>query len=100
LSNEEKTNDYENFEKGMIYMKILIKRGGAGSREKGGGGNKIHAPCACEFHYNRIKKKYLTFMVTMTMTAIVKMSNPKCTSTHHKDHSCEVSLQSNQMNIF
>jgi hypothetical protein len=24
LSNEEKTNDYENFEKGMIYMKILL----------------------------------------------------------------------------
>jgi hypothetical protein len=45
LSNEEKTNDYENFEKGMIYMKILKK--GGGSREKGGGGNEIHAPCAC-----------------------------------------------------
>ena len=45
MSNEEKTNDYENFEKGMIYMKILKKRGG--SREKGGGGNEIHAPCAC-----------------------------------------------------
>jgi hypothetical protein len=28
LSNEEKTNDYENFEKGMIYMKILKKGGG------------------------------------------------------------------------
>jgi hypothetical protein len=28
-----KTNDYENFEKGMIYMKILKK--GGGSREKG-----------------------------------------------------------------
>ena len=27
MSNEEKTNDYENFEKGMIYMKILKKRG-------------------------------------------------------------------------
>jgi hypothetical protein len=27
LSNEEKTNDYENFEKRMIYMKILKKRG-------------------------------------------------------------------------
>jgi hypothetical protein len=27
LSNEEKTNDYENFEKGMIYMKILKKWG-------------------------------------------------------------------------
>jgi hypothetical protein len=36
----------ENFEKGMIYMKILKKRG---SREKGGGGNEIHAPCACDF---------------------------------------------------
>jgi hypothetical protein len=46
LSNEEKTNDYENFEKKrMIYMKILNKRGD--SREKGGGGNEIHAPCAC-----------------------------------------------------
>jgi hypothetical protein len=45
LSNEKKTNDYENFEKGMIYMKILKK--GGGSREKGGGGNEIHAPCAC-----------------------------------------------------
>ena len=27
LSNEEKTNDYENFEKGIIYMKILKKGG-------------------------------------------------------------------------
>jgi hypothetical protein len=27
LSDEEKSNDYENFEKGMIYMKILKKRG-------------------------------------------------------------------------
>jgi hypothetical protein len=27
LSNEEKTNDYENFEKGLIYMKILKKAG-------------------------------------------------------------------------
>jgi hypothetical protein len=27
LSNEEKTNDYENFEKGMIYMEILKKGG-------------------------------------------------------------------------
>ena len=37
MSNEEKTNDYENFEKGMIYMKILKKGGGGGggSREKG-----------------------------------------------------------------
>ena len=30
----------------MIYMKIL-KKGGS-SREKGGGGNEIHAPSACD----------------------------------------------------
>jgi hypothetical protein len=44
LSNEEKTNDYENFEKGMIYMKILKKTGG--SREKGEEETKSmpHAP--------------------------------------------------------
>jgi hypothetical protein len=33
----------------MIYMKILKK--GGGSREKGGGGNEIHAPCTCDFSY-------------------------------------------------
>ena len=37
-------NDYENFEKGMIYIKILKK---GGSKEKGGGGNEIRAPCTC-----------------------------------------------------
>jgi hypothetical protein len=47
LSNEEKTNDYENFEKGMIYMKILKKRAGV-VEKRGGGGNEIHAPCACD----------------------------------------------------
>ena len=35
-----KTNDYENFEKGMIDMKILKK---GGSREKGGGGGEEEA---------------------------------------------------------
>ena len=43
------------FEKGMIYMKILKKKGG-GSREKGGGGNEIHAP------------------VVSTITAIISIS--------------------------
>ena len=42
-----KTYDYENLEKGMINMKILKK---GGSREKEGGGNEIHAPCACVFN--------------------------------------------------
>ena len=35
-----KSDLYENFE----------KRGG--SREKGGGGNEIHAPCACDIYLN------------------------------------------------
>jgi hypothetical protein len=30
--------------KEMIYMKIFKK---GSSREKGGGGNEIHAPCVC-----------------------------------------------------
>jgi hypothetical protein len=47
LSNEEKTKDYENFEKGMIYMNIL---------KKGGGGNKIHAPCAWALSYQTVSK--------------------------------------------
>ena len=38
-------NDYENFEKGMVMN--ILKKGGEGSREKGGGGNEIHALCAC-----------------------------------------------------
>ena len=45
LSNEEKTNDYENFEKGMIYMKILKK--GGGSREKGEEETKSMRLCFC-----------------------------------------------------
>jgi hypothetical protein len=40
LSNEEKTNDYENFEKGMIYMKILKKRGVVEKR-----GRRDRNPC-------------------------------------------------------
>jgi hypothetical protein len=41
LSNEEKTNDYENFEKEMIYMKIL-KKGGEEEETK----SMPHAPVA------------------------------------------------------
>jgi hypothetical protein len=40
LSNEEKTNDYENFEKGMIYMKIF-KKGGAVEKR----GRRKRNPC-------------------------------------------------------
>ena len=40
-----KTNDYENFEKSNDLYEKFEKKGG--SREKGGGGNEIQAPCAC-----------------------------------------------------
>ena len=32
-------------------MKILKK--GGGSREKGGGGSEIHAPCACDYYNDK-----------------------------------------------
>jgi thioredoxin-related protein len=44
LSNEEKTNDYENFEKGMIYMKILKKGGVVGKRGEEEAKSMPHAP--------------------------------------------------------
>ena len=42
------TNDYEKIEKGMFNMNILKKEGSGVSREKGGVGNEIHAPCAAD----------------------------------------------------
>jgi hypothetical protein len=39
-------------------------------------------------------------MVTMVMEAILKISNPKSTSAHPRDHSCEASLQSDQKIFF
>jgi hypothetical protein len=61
LSNEEKTNDYENFEKGMNYMKIL-KKGGVVEKRGGGGGNEIHAPCACGRHLEEKASNYLNYL--------------------------------------
>jgi hypothetical protein len=44
LSNEEKTNDYENLEKGMIYMKILKKGGVVEKRGEEETKSMPHAP--------------------------------------------------------
>ena len=44
LSNEEKTNDYENFKKGMIYMKILKKGGVVEKRGEEETKSMPHAP--------------------------------------------------------
>jgi hypothetical protein len=50
LSNEEKTNDYETFEKGMIYMKILKNRRVVEKRGEEETKSMPHAPvliCTC-----------------------------------------------------
>jgi hypothetical protein len=44
LSNEEKSNDYENFEKGMMYMKILKKGGVVEKRGEDETKSMPHAP--------------------------------------------------------
>jgi hypothetical protein len=46
---EEKTNDYENFEKGMIYMKILKKGGVVEKRGEEETKSMPHAPVCQTF---------------------------------------------------
>ena len=48
-------------------MKILKKRWG--SREKGGGGNEIHAPCACALRW------YVTINVNKGNNKITELRN-------------------------
>ena len=45
MSNEEKRKIMKILKKEWFIWKFWKK---GGSREKGGGGNEIHAPCACE----------------------------------------------------
>ena len=55
MSNEEKTNDYENFEKEMIYMKILKKGGVVEKRGEEEAKSMPHAPV----HQCRREAKYI-----------------------------------------
>ena len=69
LSIEEKTNDYENFEKGMIYMKILKK---GGSREKGEEETKSMPHAPVPKWTNIIGNKYmLTYVVVIFNVYII-----------------------------
>ena len=60
MSNEEKTNDYENFEKGMIYMKILKKGRVVGKRGEEETKSMPHAPvqslCYAKSDIHKINK--------------------------------------------
>jgi hypothetical protein len=60
LSNEEKTNDYENFEKGMIYMKICKRRGVVEKR-----GRRKRNPCPMRL----CLKPFLTIFQLYIVTA-------------------------------
>jgi hypothetical protein len=48
LSNEEKGMIMKFLKKGWLWKFWKKGGGGGGSREKGEGGNEIHAPCACD----------------------------------------------------
>ena len=62
LSNEEKTNDYENFEKGMIYMKILKKGGVAEKRGEEEMKSMPHAPVKLDRRLPMFLKKGLHYI--------------------------------------
>jgi hypothetical protein len=47
-------------------MKILKK---GGSREKGGGGNEIHVPCACEVW---LKSVFFVFLIKILYLEVVR----------------------------
>jgi hypothetical protein len=57
LSNEEKTNDYENFEKGMIYMKILKK-----------GGRRKRNPCPMHLWFHSLHSEFTCCNSVLTTT--------------------------------
>ena len=65
LSNEEKTNDYENFEKGMIYMKILKKGGVVEKRGEEETKSMPHAPVTQMCKFIITESIYLSFTDTV-----------------------------------
>jgi hypothetical protein len=63
LSNEEETNDYENFEKGMIYMKILKKGGGVVEKR----GRRKRNPCPMRLWTDASRKRHLYIRISRLM---------------------------------
>ena len=60
LSNEEKNEWLWKFWKRNDLYENFEKRG-EGSREKGGGGNEIHVPCACEILCQKQTNKQILY---------------------------------------
>jgi hypothetical protein len=72
LSNEEKTKDYENFEKGMIYIKIL-KKGGVVEK----GGRRKRNPCPMRlwitvFKHYTLRKQCDFLHLSYILTIIIR----------------------------
>jgi hypothetical protein len=68
LSNEEKTNDYENFEKGMIYMKILKKGGVVEKRGEEETKSMPHVPVIFSTDDDNKGRTYQYFLQEMVTT--------------------------------
>ena len=67
MSNEEKGMIMKFLKKGWLWK--FWKKGG-GSREKGEGGNEIHAPCACVTMYTNdtpVQYKYRLLVVNVNV---------------------------------
>ena len=53
-----------------------------------------------KLHYNRIKIIFLTFIVTMSTVAFLKIPNPECTTTHAKIILVKIHFYKIKQNIF
>ena len=80
MSNEEKTNDYENFEKGMIYMNILKKGGVVEKRGEEETKSMPHAPVSHIGDILNVCQKNPQIRKTRTSTVLGFYYNPSSTS--------------------
>jgi hypothetical protein len=61
----------------------------------------LHIPriIPVKFHYDRIQICFNIYGYNGNCSHYINVK-PKCTSTHSKDHSCKVSLQSDRKNVY
>ena len=68
MSNEEKTNEYENFEKGMIYMKILKKGRVVEKRGEEETKSMPHAPVMEVSKWTNINKQQIKVLLQVLVS--------------------------------
>jgi hypothetical protein len=74
--NEEKTKDYENFEKGMIYMKILKKGGVVEKRGEEEAKSMPHAPVSIWEYiiHNRLYLSIIFILMALCYDSFSKLT--------------------------